>query len=68
MGNGKASGSGGPITIGGFAGFGFGVFWYAWAKAGFWKAVLYARGSHGWATGLPSYSSWVSDRDSRTYC
>ncbi len=32
---------GGPVTIGGFAGFGFGVFWYAWAKVGFWKAVLY---------------------------
>jgi len=35
------SGSGGPVTIGGFAGFGFGVFWYAWAKVGFWKAILY---------------------------
>jgi hypothetical protein len=32
---------GGPITIGGFAGFGFGVFWYAWAKVGFWWAVLF---------------------------
>ena len=29
------------MTIGGFAGFGFGVSWYAWGKVGFWKAVLY---------------------------
>ncbi|HVO09309.1 MAG TPA: hypothetical protein VMX54_01035 [Vicinamibacteria bacterium] len=35
------SGPSGPVTIGGFAGFGFGVFWYAWAKVGFWKALLY---------------------------
>jgi hypothetical protein len=32
---------GGPVTIGGFAGFGFGVFWYAWGKVGFWWAVVY---------------------------
>jgi hypothetical protein len=31
----------GPLTIGGFAGFGFGVFWYAWGKVGFWWAVVY---------------------------
>lgn len=34
-------GPAGPVTVGGFAGFGFGVFWYAWGKVGFWKAVLY---------------------------
>jgi hypothetical protein len=34
-------GPGGPVTIGGFAGFGCGVFWYAWGKVGFWWAVLY---------------------------
>ncbi len=27
--------------VGGFAGFGFGVFGYAWGKVGFWWAVLY---------------------------
>ena len=32
---------GGPVTIGGFAGFGFGVFWYAWGKVGFWWALVY---------------------------
>lgn len=32
---------GGPITIGGFAGFGLGVFWYALGKVGFWWAVVY---------------------------
>jgi hypothetical protein len=32
---------GGPLTIGGFAGFGFGVFWYAWGKVGFWWAIVY---------------------------
>ena len=31
----------GPVTIGGFAGFGLGVFWYAWGKVGLWKAILY---------------------------
>jgi hypothetical protein len=31
----------GPVTIGGFAGFGLGVFWYAWGKVGFWWAILY---------------------------
>ena len=31
---------GGPVTIGGFAGFGLGVFWYAWGKVGLWKASL----------------------------
>ena len=29
-------GPAGPVTIGGFAGFGLGVFWYAWGKVGFW--------------------------------
>jgi hypothetical protein len=38
---GRASSGSGPITVGGFAGFGFGVFWYAWGKVGFWWAILY---------------------------
>ena len=34
-------GPAGRITVGGFAGFGLGVFLYASGKVGFWWAILY---------------------------
>ena len=58
---GRVKGGSGPVTVGGFAGFGFGVFWYAWGKVGFWKAVLSASsGSPGLGIGSRRFSSWGS--------
>lgn len=29
------------VHVGSFTGAGFGVFWFAWSKVGFWWALLY---------------------------
>jgi len=52
---GRASSGSGPITVGGFAGFGFGVFWYAWGKVGFWWAILYG------VFWIPWLGYWVAE-------